>query len=74
LTERAGSVGRETEERPFAERAGSACAQARRAAAMLKRRLAQWRIVVVVAVRASCHVILILLQRVDPIIAASIWG
>jgi hypothetical protein len=47
LTDSAGSVGRETEDRPFTETA-SACARARWAAARLTRRLVQRRMVVVV--------------------------
>jgi hypothetical protein len=46
MTERAGSVGRGTEERPFTETALSACARARRTKARLMRRLARdagWR-------------------------------
>lgn len=50
MTENAGLIGRETEERPLTDRARLACARARRAKARLRRRLAQRRIVVVVAV------------------------
>jgi hypothetical protein len=43
------------EERPLTERAGSACARARRAAVRLRRRLARRRIVVVVVVAGTSN-------------------